>query len=267
MNGLHNNLLIDLPAELQYQLTEYLTIEDLSVCSRVCRTWRALFDSDVMWEMTAKRLKIKKIEVDSYFHSLIKNVPFICNWLPNNNYKYLVQQKFLLEVEEIQNQFPEEFLEVFGGAKAIQRLPYVEITIDDMIMEQGVMRRFYYFKDEHFSSPMTRTMVNGQPFILFRIRNNETGEVYRNAVSFFSVGGDAASFFFVARLRCFNIDNTRYNQRVICQCYARVSMDKLNRLQRLIQRQPVGLINKEDSYYIVEGPKITHDNKSVLELC
>jgi F-box domain len=275
MNAVSNRLLIDFPREIQqHEIAEYLTIRDLNNCRLVSHVWKNLFDSDIMWEPIAKKLGIKKLEVNS-IHQFLIETPTFFNWVPlnlkkylTNDYKSLIQKKFLLEEENIQKKYPEEFLKVFDGAKVIQRLPAIEINFDEMINEDNGLRNFYYFKDEHFSSPIVRVTLKKMDrseiyFVLFRIINNETGEIYRDAISFNSF----------ARTRFFNIDNTRSKQRIICPSSPNVTKEKLNRLQRLIQKEAVGTIVEEERYIveeeryaIVEGPKTMFNGKSVLEL-
>lgn len=268
MSPTTNKSLIDLPKDIQYELVKYLTVKDLSSCLLVSHAWKNIFGSDILWEPIAKRLGIKKLQTNS-IHQFLIETPLLFNCLPIslknylvNDYKSLIRQKFLLEEENIRQTYPAEFLEVFGGAKAIQRLPAIEITFDDLIHENNGFRDFYRFKDEHFSSPVVRATLkrndNSEMYIiLFRIINNTTGKIYRDAISFHSIAG----------MRFFETDATRREQRVICPCYSDVTKEKLNRLQRLIQREPVGIIVEQERYAIAEGLKTTSDKKSVLELC
>jgi hypothetical protein len=46
-----------------------------------------------------------------------------------------------------------------------------------------------------------------------------------------------------------------------------VTEEKLNRLQRLIQGKPVGIITQGRGSRIVEGDKTIDSGKSTLELC
>lgn len=262
-----NGLLPGLPREIKCMVTEYLTINDLSNCFSVSHTWKNLFDSDVIWEPIAKKFKVKKKEINSAHRFLIET-PKIFNWIPSklknylsNNYKNLIHQRFLLEENNIQKKHPKEFSEVFGGARAIRRLPSIEITFDELIHENNGLGSFFRFKDEHFSSPIVRATLKRHDnsencYMLFRIINNETGAIYRDAISFFWVG---MGFFENVR--------TKPEQRVICPHYCYGTKEKLNRLQRLIQRKPVGVIVEDTPYTIVEGEKTTADKKSVLELC
>jgi hypothetical protein len=263
-------LITGFPEELQHLVAEYLTMQDLNQCTRVSHVWQNLFDSDGMWEPIAKKFNIKKKEINS-FHQFVNTT--IVNHLPNffkikllNDYKSLVCQKFLLEEEDIQRKCPKEFLEVFGGVTAIRNLPSIEITFNELIIELYGLREFFSFKTEHFSSPIVRATLKDDNsekfFILFRIRNNETRKIYRDAISFYYSSGR----------RFFNLDHTKPPQRIISPEYSNVSQEKLDRLQRLIQRKPVGIINMEGPYCIMQESRTIYSKgvdsgKSVLELC
>lgn len=267
MNEVSNRLLIDFPGEIQQQIVQYLTINDLNNCSRVSHLWKNLFDSDLMWEPIAKKMGIKKLDI-SLMHQFVIETPSLFNWFPNflkcylsNDYKFLIKKKIVLEEEKIKKKYPKEFLQIFNGPKAIQRLPAIEINLNEMICIHNGYRHFYYFKDEYFSSPIQRVILkidhNSEIyFVLFKIINNKTGEIYRDAISFFSFANE----------RFFNIDHTRPNQRIIFPRYYNVTKEKLNRLQRLINREPVGIIINETRDTFVEGEQMISNGKSVLEL-
>jgi hypothetical protein len=268
MTLITNALISGFPKDLQQRLVaEYLTMQDLNKCMRVSHVWQNLFSSDVMWEPIAEKFDIKKKELNSFHQFVNANV---VNYLPNfvktkllNDYKSLVYQKLLLDEQDFQKKYP-EFVKVFDGITAIRHLPTIEVTPDKLIYEYDSFTDFYYFDYKHFTSPIVRAIVkwgdnSKTDFILLRIRNNATGEIYRDAISVYSL---------LEKMRFFKIDSTRPHDRVICPAYSDVTEAKLDRLQRLIQGKPVGIIDvdKEKKYRIVEGHKTIDNGKSTLEL-
>jgi hypothetical protein len=275
-------LITSFPEDLQHLVAKYLTMQDLNKCMRVSHVWQNLFDSDGMWEPIAKKFDIKKKELNS-FHQFVNAT--IVSHLPNffkikllNDYKSLVYQELLLEEEDIQRRYPKEFLEVFGGATVIRKLPSLEITPEDLMPEiisddlnyesyvRMGLKDLCYFKDEHFFAPVVRLTLKRESFseifILFRIRDNETGTIYRDAISFFSLDKE----------RYFTIDHVRSGQRIIATIYSNVTQEKLDRLQRLIQGKPVGIVTREGPNGIIEESRTTCSTgidigKSILELC
>ena len=274
MNIITNSLITELPFDLQHHVAEYLTMPDLNKCMQVSQAWKNLFSSDVMWRPIAKEFKVEKIELNS-IHQFINSA--IIKYLPDffrsklNDYKSLTYQKIVLEKEYFQKKYP-EFMEVFDGITAILHLPTIEMTSDEMIVERGLsgLLESYYFRDKYFTSPIVRVIFkendvrvifkesddSQRDFILLRIRNNATGKIYLDAISFFPLGG----------MRCFSMLNIRPGQGVICSLYLDVTKERLNRLQRLIQGKPVGVILGETRYSINEGPKTIENKKSTLEL-
>jgi hypothetical protein len=279
MTLITNPSITSFPEDLQHLVAKYLTMQDLNKCMRVSQVWQNLFSSDVMWEPIAKKVDIKKKELNS-FHQFVNAT--VVNYLPNfvkatvvdyipnfvknqllNDYKSLAYQKLLLEEQDFQKKYP-EFVKLFDGITAIRHLPTIEVTPDELINEHNGFTDFYYFDYKHFTSPIVRAIVKGgdnskTDFILLRIRNNATGEIYRDAISVYSI---------VEKIRFFKIDFTRAHDRVICPAYSDVTEAKLDRLQRLIQGKPVGIIDidKEKKYRLVEGHKTIDNGKSTLEL-
>jgi hypothetical protein len=265
MTLITNALITGFPKDLQQRLvTKYLTMRDLNKCMRVSQAWQNLFSSDVMWEPIAEKFDIKKKEFNSFHHFVNATVVnYIPNFLKNqflNDYKSLVCQKLSYEEQDFQMKYP-EFVEMFDGITAIRHLPTIEITSDKLIHEHSGLKELYYFDSKHFTSPIVRAIVkwddnSKEDFILLRIRNNSTNVIYLDAISFHS-------YF---RVRCFTIDHTRRHNRVICSMYSDVTAEKLDRLQRLIQGKPIGMLDTEERYSIVEGHKTIANGKSTLEL-
>jgi hypothetical protein len=262
MTIITNPSITDCPKDVQPLVAEYLTIQDLSRCTRVSQAWQNLFSSDIMWKPIAKKFDIQKEEINS-IHKFVIEKTNIVNYLPNflknqllNDYKSLTYQK----LSYYQKNYP-EFLKVFDGITAIRRLPATEIT-DNLINNKT-----RHLNSKYFTSPIVRAILKNNyisyeiEFILLRIRNNATGEIYRDAISFGSSGGK----------RYFRTVFTAPHNRVICpmnfsSTSATVTEEKLNRLQRLIQGKPVGIITELEWDRIVEGDKTIDNGKSTLEL-
>jgi Dynamin GTPase effector domain len=277
MTLITNQLITGFPKDVQHLVAEYLTRQDLNECMRVSQAWQNLFSSDVMWEPITKKFDIKKKELNSFHQfvnaTIVNYIPnfvkaTIVDYIPNfvknqflNDYKSLAYQKLLLEEQDFQKKYP-EFVKVFDGITAIRHLPTIEVTPDELINEHNGFTDFYYFDYKHFTSPIVRAIVkwgdnSKTDFILLRIRNNATGEIYRDAISVYSL---------LEKMRFFKIDITRPHDRVICSTYSDMTAEKLDRLQRLIQGKPVGIIDTEERYSIVEGPKTIANGNSTLEL-
>jgi hypothetical protein len=286
-------LITGFPEELHHLVAKYLTMQDLNKCMRVSHVWQNLFSSNVMWEPIAKKLDIKKKELNS-FHQFVNAT--VVNYIPNfvkativyyvpnfvknqllNDDKSLVCQKLSSEEQDFQKKYP-EFVKVFDGITAIRHLPTIEITPEDLMPEiisddlnyesyvRMGLKDLCYFKDEHFFAPVVRLTLKRESFseifILFRIRDNETGTIYRDAISFFSLGKE----------RYFTIDHVRSGHRIIATIYSNVTQERLDRLQRLIQGKPVGMVTWEGPNGIIEESRTTCSTgidigKSILELC
>jgi hypothetical protein len=268
MTIITNQLITGFPKDVQHLVAEYLTIQDLNQCMRVSHVWQNLFDSDVMWEPIAKKFDIQKAEINS-IHKFVIEKTNIVNYLPDllknqllNDYKSLTHQKLSSAKQDYQKKYP-EFVKVFDGITAIRHLPTVETTFDKLTNEYNY--EAYQFDDKHFTSPIVRAIVkwddnSKEDFILLRIRNNSTNVIYLDAISFHS-------YF---RVRCFTTTHTRPHNRIICpmNCSTNVTEEKLNRLQRLIQGKPIGMIVTEiGDHHIIEGDKTIDNGKSTLELC
>ncbi len=261
MNSVNNDIisLISLPIELHNHIANHLNMDDLSSCMRVSKLWNQLFESDIMWESIARRLHIGKQEINP-IHQIIINSP-ILNWFPKtigvlqNDYKTLIHQKFLKEDTVIETKFPKVIVEAFGGSDAFRRYPLIELPLTSIIGME--------FQEEHFSAPVIRAICTHSDlyrigYILFRIRNNLTGKIHCEVLYL------QEDYFF-----SFSPPLTKPREGVLFdKTICRPSCDNsLNRLQRLIQRKPVGLIVDKINNQFIEGPSTTSDCKSVLELC
>ena len=254
--------LTNLPIELQTCIANYLNMDDLSSCMRVSKLWNQLFQSDTMWEPIARQLHIGKQETNP-IHQFIINSP-ILNWFPKtlgflqNDYKTLIHQKFIKEDTVIERKFPKSIVEAFGGSDAFRRYPLIELPLTSIIGME--------FQEEHFSAPVIRAICNHLDryrvcYILFRIRNNLTGQIHCEALYLFCPDGNFFSFppsFHANSRECVLFDKN------VC----RPACDNsFNRIQKLIQGKPVGLIVDKINDQFIEGPSTTSDGKSVLELC
>lgn len=282
INPLSHNFLINFPPELQHLVAEYLTIDDLNNCLRVSHVWKNLFDSDIMWEPVANKLQVKKPKMNSV-HRFLIHTPTIFNRLTipirnylSTDYKSMIHQKFHSEETNILLTYPKELVKLIGGLKAMRKLPEIELTFDKVINKSKESMHLSDVKDEHFSAPIVRGILklgakpdfldygafleyelkNHSPgFLLFRIRNNETKETYREAIGLHTLGE-----------RRYFKSKSRY--KIITGPYSDVNKQKLDRLKRLIRREPVGMIIEQEMFdFIVEGPRTTDDGKNMLELC
>ena len=257
MNSVNKDIisLTNLPIELQTCIADYLNMDDLSSCTRVSSLWKKLFESDTMWEPIARLLPFRKQETN-HIHQFIINST-ILNWFPKtlgilqNDYKTLIHQKFLKEDTVIETKFPKVIVEAFGSSDAFRRYPLLELPLTHIIGME--------FQEEHFSAPVIRAISNHKwyCYILLRIRNNLTGQIHCEALYLFQDGN------------FFSFSPPPFHARVLVDnSVCRPSCDNsLNRLQRLIQRKPVGLIVDKINNQFIEGPSTTSDGKSVLELC
>ena len=249
--------LTNMPIELQNHIANYFKMDDLSSCMRVSKLWNQLFQSDTMWEPIARQLHIRKQEINP-IHQIIINSP-ILNWFPKtlgvlqNDYKTIIHQKFLKEDSVIERKFPKAIVDAFGGSDAFRRYPLIELPLTIYNGRQ--------YQEEHFSAPVVRAICNhiDSYRILFRIRNNITGKVHCEALylqenCFFSYLPPFQERPKKAVLFDKNICRPFYDNSV-------------NRLQRIIQRKPVGLLVDQINKQFIEGPSTTSDGKSVLELC
>ena len=271
MNPANNISTINiLPEDMQRHISTFLTPKELGRCSQVCRAWRKLFDSDIMWESTAKKLGVEKPAIRAQYLQDIQNT-WIFNRLPqiikrhlSNDYKSLTCDLHQHWVQEFIEECPKELLDVFNGPSNLLQLPSIELNFPDDLESYvlGGLVVHYRFQNAYFSSPIVRATIKyihselRTLYILFKIKNNITGEIHREAINIFSFCGDR-----------FFSDLTDFDDRIICSGYPDVTAQKLERLQRLIQGQPVGTITNESRRKFIEGPRITSDGRSVFELC
>ncbi len=265
MHDISSNFFMEMPEDILKSVTGKLTLQELNKCMRLSREHHDLFSSDAVWEPHAKEHKVQKRKLNFIHQYLLQNSALF-NWIPfpfqkylANDYKSLVNQKLL---SDIQNNCPEEILKLFNGAEALHLLPLKEINLKDMTYIHCPLRGHRYFKEELFTSPIVLGILKMENqedsyFILLRIKNNETGEIFNESVRIYSIG----------KYKFFNNQYTPPFQRIVCPGYCEVTLERLDRLQRLIQRKPVGLLIKEETDTFVEGPNTLPNGKSTLELC
>ncbi len=264
-------LLTDLPSDVQNYIANYLGITGLNSCMRVSKLWEQLFQSDTMWEPIAQKLNIKKKE-KSLVHQFVIN-SLILNWLPRNlgylqnEYKTLVRQKLLEEDEKNEAEFPEVIVKLLGGSDAFRRLPLLQLPL--IHITGGIIG--IEMKEEYFSAPVVRAIhkyeneeQDPECYILFRIKNNITGEVHCEGLNLY-FDNEVLAWSSPLMLEVHPLQNKK---KILFKgiCYP-PDDNSLDRLQRIIQRKPVGLIIDKINNQYIEGPSTTSNGKSVLELC
>jgi hypothetical protein len=156
------------------------------------------------------------------------------------NYKSLIKQQFL----EIHKKFGKVFLEIFGGSKGFLNLP---TTVGS-----------YCFTDKNFSAPIVRGTLEGlndQDFMLFRIKNNAYETINYEA---FNVCTPSSTLFLKSM--------ASKEELLICPLDNYPTAKILDRIKRLVKREPVGFIIC-DIFSAFEGLTNLPDGRSVLELC
>ncbi len=265
----------DLPSDVQKLVANYFTTNDLNSCMRVSKLWNHLFASDTMWEPIADQFNIKKIkkQENTPIHQFVLNSP-VLNWLseplkfiilntiPNNEYKTLVYKK--IKADMLSN-YSKEFVKALGGPFAVNRLPLIHVTDDDTSFSAT-----YGIAQEYFSAPIVRAVLetdqSTEHFILFRIKDNSKEKLYRTALHFTACDTDAHI-----------IGNVHGCDDMILGCLCTTANGlkfQLNRLQRLVQKKPVGVLIEDHelrpfgmSVNYSEGPTVTISGQSILELC
>lgn len=246
---LDSDLFINLMPEIKYVILQHLEIRDICRCSLVSKNWNAFFNSDFVWIFMARKLNIKKLETTSYFQ-------YFFNWFSKQSVKSLVHQQLSIQkqdnISDIGKKYPKEFLKIFGSAKAIYQLPSLELNLKEV-------REFPSL--ELFSTPIRRVILKmdkiTEYYILLRIKNNETGQIYCEHLGIFNWYST----------HTIHVIAPAFSERVIFHTYGYLTDDRLKRVQRLINRLPVGLIVSQTPESIQEGPRITSQGKSLLELC
>lgn len=250
------DFLVRLPKDLQELISNYLTPSDLVKCSRVSKAWKAVFNADHMWERTAREYKVERCEVHPWVQIAIKSTSY-CRYISERINSYFHKSTKSLVLQKLENEieinWPKEFLQIFGSSQVIIRLP--------------VLQRKHLLSSEtaNSSGPIWRLMETDKKggraysFVL-HVRNNETGEFFWEQIGIYILRGDT--------LYCEQILSQLNGE---CKRFASLGnpplyVSSLERLERLVKNEPVGTKVYDWGYRLIEGPRTTAEGKSVIEL-
>lgn len=270
-----NFSLSSLPVELHQHISKKLNLRDITTCFFVSKEWGRIFSQELVWEHLAPKDKIKKVNYFS-IHNFVTNNKNIFDQLPiliqnylidtQNFYQsYFVQKNLLNEfknekdLKDIKENYPKKWISYFGSAENIQSLPCIEFKPEDLPLNNDGVK---YFENEYFFQPIVRALTKSNwvlagwtyfgkykyHILLFRIKNNKTGEIHCEAINL---------------LPKYIISSTKSGKSHFSSTDASSCDIEIDRLKRLIQRKPVGLCEKDE----IEGPTTLPNGKSVLELC
>lgn len=268
MNNIaHSISITNLPGEMHQLIVKDLTLNDIKNCMQVSLEWKRVFETNAIWEPIAEKYQAVKLGIfeDLALHQFILSAGFffatpVVNSMARSlqsSYKSRVKQKIS---DDFRKTYPKEFFQIFGeeaGLKgALRNLPVMNVArVDLAFVPKSMGSVNYYFQNEYFISPIVIACIDNEDYcILLRIRNNNTGKIYLNAVGF----------------SAYYLHYTPAENRIISikddYLESKKESSTLNRIQRLVQHKPVGMLIEKDNT-IVEGPTKTYEGKSVLELC
>ncbi len=272
----NNYLLVNLPEDIQDIIVRKLNINDLNKCLQVSKLWNKLFSQDVVWknikenyglEMTPTEHTLRQAQGKPYIGWIFRSL----NHLISIDNKSLVCSYVLRQDEEVARHFPDWIVKSLGGVDFVRRIPLKIFEQNSRVEEKdftapivlGIYKQVKY-------SDECESIFQNKSCILLRIRDNQMQKVFNDGLLFSFDAIHPKHLYIQER----EIGETLLDEAVLLlpredplECF---QADKPHdRIIRLMKKQPIGrlLRTETNSNAFIEGPRLTLNGKSVLELC